>query len=259
MRKTFFHCAIVQLSGYLIKSLLLFLLLLSSCSSSDNEEPIISEEPFKEELKEEYNDSNYGSYKGVIVGSSGTIRLFIAKNYVKAYLDFGDLKDTLTTANTFPDKQQILNATFSGKYSSMKFNVAADGSNPQLVDITIDGHESVQGIIAKETTSQEVRCFEGTFSGDDSGTFNCIIFGSSIIGIFKSNQTDTSGQVNGTVNGNDLSADSEGSTSSGASFEGTITTDACTGTWFNSIEYTDDEGNLVVITANGEWQGVRTL
>lgn len=228
-----------------------FLLFLLSCSKDKEPSNLpISDNP---EAKVAYDNNSFGVYKGVIIGSTGIIKLVInnGDNLVRAYITIDEhTKDTLTSTAPFTSGQAITNASFTGRISTMTFSVNANGTNPNIVSITIQGHSNVTGLLLKETSTQIVRCYEGTYTGHNSGgdtsdgIFNCATIGSSIIGIVRETATGYTDVVNGGIANGNITA--HGTVSTGATFSGTISTMECKGTWING-------------TYSGAWTGVRTL
>jgi hypothetical protein len=201
------------------------------------------------ETKPQYNNTAFGVYKGILVGSSGIIKLVInnGDSMVKAYIFLDNItKDTLTCTQKFTNGQAITNARFAGRISTMNFSVNADGTKPSIVNITIVGHSNISGQIIHETSVQQVYCYEGMYTGSEQGVFNCIRFGSSLIGLVKCSCGDIfSG--NGQITDNAFSA-VLGNLSSGATFNGSFGGDNCQGTWQNAS-----------VNGKGEFKGKRTL
>ena len=227
------------------------LLFLFSCSKdTETPNPPISDSA---EAKAAYDNNSFGIYKGVIIGSTGIIKLVInnGDNLIRAYIIIdGHTKDTLTSTASFTSGQAITNASFIGRISTMTFSVNSNGTNPNMVNITIQGHSNVTGLLVKETSMHIVRCYEGTYTGRTSGgntsdgTFNCATIDTTIIGIARETATGYTDVVNGGgANGN---VTAHGTVSTGATFSGTISPTQCNGTWVNG-SYT------------GTWSGVRTL
>jgi hypothetical protein len=238
------------MKSLLLSSLAALLLLSMQSCSKDNSE----KQPSNTSEAKAANDNNsFGLYKGVIVGSTGIIKLVInnGDNLVKAYITIdGSTKDTLTSTYPFTSSQAITNATFTGRISTMTFSVSANGTNPNIVSITIQGHSNVTGVLVKETSTQVAKCYEGTYTGktstgaQSSGTFNCVILANSIIGIARESQSGYTDVVNGTANNGSISA--QGTVSTGATFTGTIAGAQCSGTWVNGVY-------------SGTWSGTQTL
>lgn len=126
------------------------------------------------ETKPQYNNTVFGVYKGVIIGSSGTIvfRINNGDNVVKGYLTIDNQKDTLTTTTNITLGQPLVNVLFTGNISSMRVSANADGSNASLSNIQINGHNNVTGFIIHENSTKQVLCYEGTFTGSQSGIIN---------------------------------------------------------------------------------------
>lgn len=158
-----------------VLSLILLLFILFACKKTD--EPANNDDnglSVTAETKPQYNNTNFGVYKGVIIGSSGLIVFKInnGDNVVKGYLSIDNQKDTLTTTATIALGQPISNVLFTGKISSMKVSASADGSNAMLSNIQINGHNNVTGYIIHENSNNQVLCYEGTFNGTSTGIIN---------------------------------------------------------------------------------------
>lgn len=125
--------------------------------------------------KPQYNNTSFGVYKGVVVGSTGTIvfRINNGDNVLRGYLSIDNTKDTLSTSQTIVAGQPINNITFTGRISSMTLSANADGSNATLTNISIIGHSNVAILIIHENSTKQIFCYEGAYSGNLSGTLNC--------------------------------------------------------------------------------------
>ena len=130
------------------------------------------------ETTTEYDNSNFGLYKGVLAGSSGTIRIEIKNgdNNVQAVIVMDGKTDILTSTAQFTAGQAITGAQFTGAFSSFTFSVDADGGNPTIVTIAIEGHDKVVATVEKEKSNDVAVCYEGTSVGgnDHSGVFNVV-------------------------------------------------------------------------------------
>lgn len=145
--------------------------------------------PNKAETKAQYDNTSFGVYKGVIIGSSGYIVFKInnGDNIIKGYLTIDDKKDTLSTTQTLVAGQPIVDLKFAGRFSSLTLNADRDGNGAEITNIKIDGHPgNVMGIVVHENSTQQVFCYEGKLSGSQSGTFNC-----TRIGIRRGDSTET--------------------------------------------------------------------
>ncbi len=158
------------------------ILFVISCSKTDNSFYVSPENfPTAAETKSAYNNTSFGVYKGVVIGSSGTIviRVNNGDNIINAVLNIDKETDTLTATQTLTAGQPIVNLPLTGRISSMKLSANADGSNATLTDIRINGHSSVAGLIVHENSDLQVQCFEGKFSGSLSGVMNLVKMGGS--------------------------------------------------------------------------------
>lgn len=198
------------------------------------------------EAAEQYNQSSAGVYKGVLVGSSGTIALYLYNTgtTVTALVSFDGQSGTLSTTelSSWSPGQAINNALFTGNINGQAiqahFSVSADGQNP-VVTVDIPGHDVVVAIY-KETSTSLIKSFQGTYTGDDNGIFN-MVFNGDDFSLISDGGGDPkqSTLVNGKININDGGVEVKGE------FQGT---DYISGTW-------EDHNN----NKSGTWSGQRTL
>ncbi len=219
-------------------------LLLVSChkdkNSPNNNTKNLSNTPL---AKAAYDNNNFGIYKGVFVGSSGSILINI-------YND-GNLGATLVvdgttltfTSNSTITQGQAGTVHFTSGNDSFDFVVDALG-NSQAINFNISGHPNPSVHIFKELSNSLVRVYEGTFDG---GIFDLVVRSDgSIEGAAKpngENAFDLNGSIqpNGSVHGAFQDNYNENGT-----FDGTFSGDDINGTWTQSIK-------------NGHWSGHRTL
>lgn len=125
--------------------------------------------------KPQYNNTSAGVYKGVVIGSTGTIVFTInnGNNIVKGYLNIDNQKDTLSTTTAIVSGQPLINVVFTGHFSSMILNANADGSHANLTNIQITGHNNPTIFLMHENSTKQIYCYEGTFGGSSAGTLNC--------------------------------------------------------------------------------------
>lgn len=159
---------------------------LASCKKSKNEKEesyictTCSQTP---EAKSANDNSSKGIYKGVIIGSSGTIKFDIANtssNSITATMVIDGTTVTLTTTTAWNAGQLYVapfKGTLNGQEVTITFSVGASGSGATITSATIPGHANAIFSIAKETSTALVRCFEGTYETSDNkkGTFNIIV------------------------------------------------------------------------------------
>lgn len=225
---------------------ILTLLLMLSCSNSDSNgdsNQNLSQVPL---AKSQYDNSNYGVYKGVFIGSSGTIVLDIsnANNSITATLIIDGVTHTFTTNQTI-QQNQTSTINFVEANNSFTFTVSANGSNPTITNLIINGHPNAALLVVKETSTVLIKCFEGTFSGTYSGFFNAVIYGNIIKAISRETSDADIVTADGTVNNNQINA--SGNASNGAVFVGNLSANNFSGTWSRTSD-----------NANGIFTGVRT-
>ncbi len=130
------------------------------------------------ETTAEFDNTSFGLYKGVLAGSSGTIRIEInnGNNIARATIVMDGRVDQLTSSASFTAGQAIDGAQFTGTFSSFTFSVDADGGNPTIVTIAIEGHAKVVATVEKEKSGDVAVCYEGTSVGgnDHRGVFNVV-------------------------------------------------------------------------------------
>lgn len=193
------------------------------------------------EAKAEHNTKSGGVYKGVLIGSSGVIKIILQDNALQAIITIDGVSKTLATTNlnSWTSGQPVSNALFKVDNWQITFSVAADGSNPQIT-ANIPGHANMAVFMAKETSSTLIKAYEGTYSGASSGTWNFVILGNKLMGIAKGTDSDIS-YIKGDINGTNIIGTAESS-----SVRGTINGNEVSGTYTNS-------------SGNGTWKGKRTL
>ena len=105
----------------------------------------------------------------------------------------------------------------SSENNSFSFTVNADGSNPLITNVSIEGHPDASIIVVKENSSYVAQLYEGSYEGidqnNDQGTFNAIVFNGAVYILSKSSVYGSSSYASGLVDGNLVS---------GASSLGTI-------------------------------------
>ncbi len=129
------------------------------------------------------DNSSKGIYKGVIIGSSGTIKFDIANtssNSITATMIIDGTKVTLTSTVAWAAGQLYVapfKGTLNGQEASVTFSVSGSGTGATIVAASIPGHSNPIFSIAKETSTALVRCYEGTYSTSDkeAGRFNIIV------------------------------------------------------------------------------------
>jgi hypothetical protein len=150
-----------------------------------------------------YDNTAFGVYRGTLTkwlpidpdptdpdrtGGSGNIRLVInnGNNIAKAYINIDNtIYDTLTSTATFTLGQPITNVLFTGNFSTIRFSVNADGTNPVFNRVIVNG-PWYSGIIEHSTSTQIVEVYQGTFlspdprTSDERGLLNLLKKGDSL-------------------------------------------------------------------------------
>ena len=225
----------------LVKTLLSITIIFASCSEND---PLITINDSAEELPialSQYDNSNYGIYKGVFVGSSGTILVNLNNNVViSVSLTIDGVNYPFTSTESITENEQT-ETTFTYQNNSFSFTVNADGSNPLITNVSIEGHPNASIIVVKENSSYVAQLYEGSYEGidqnNDQGTFNAIVFNGAVYILSKSSVYGSSSYASGSVDGNLVSGES----SLGTIFSGNIENDeVMNGTW--KITQTNEKG-----------------
>lgn len=232
-------------------SLLIVAGLISCNKEEDEPNTTPPPEPYKcatctanPEAKAEYDGSSAGVYKGVLVGSSGTIALYLynSGNEVKALVSFDGQNATLTCQSLSswtpgqPINGAVFTGTFNGQAITATFSVGANGQNPQ-VQVNIPGH-TVTVAVYKETSTALVKNYEGSYTGDDNGTFNMTLHGSEYSIVISNGGIMVDDLVNGAI---------DHLTNDNVAVKGSFSGDNVSGTW------DDNKGK------KGTWAGKRTL
>jgi len=192
------------------------------------------------------NASSKGIYKGVIVGSSGTIMFNIANNgsLITAVMILDGVTINLSSAVTWVAGQPYV-ANFTGVLNgspvTINFSVGISGGTPTINASNIPGHPNASLKVIKETSTNMIECFEGSYNTTlpETGTFNMIVLRTAGIfgGVSRKTGTSVINEFDGTINNNQLfGAGQTGSI-------GTINGDQITGTFI------DGNSKTVNITA----------
>lgn len=189
-----------------------------------------------------------GVYKGALIGSTGIIKITLQKGVkeIEITLDGVTKKLTTTDLGSWVSGQEIVEAVFAnGDWSvTISLTETGDGGN---VSFNIPGHPDIIPALTKELSTAQVRVYEGTYAGNDAGTWNFIERAGTIFGVSRSTVEPTNyAFFEGTRTGNSL--EMQVSLQGGvAEAVGTIDGNSCSGTWEQSVDN------------KGTWTGKRTL
>jgi len=163
--------------------------------------------------------SNKGIYKGIIIGSSGTVKFDLANSgsSLTATLTIDGVTATLTASVTMQNGDTYVSAftgTWSGQPVTITFSVGAGGQNPTVTSFNIPGHTSATFTLAKETSNALIECFEGAYNSTrpETGTFNLLLsrnlklFG----GAARKTGSSESNSFHGIINANNDLVDADG-------------------------------------------------
>jgi hypothetical protein len=200
------------------------------------------------------DNSSHGIYKGIIVVSSGTIKFDIMNtdSSIKAYMVIDGESITLTSSGLTGTgtATAIFNGTMNAGPVSITLTVNENGGSPTITALSIPGHPNATLTIIKETSTNLVKCYEGTYTNATSGkngTFDLTLSTAQKVWIAQTREEGAtqSGQVGGTVDGNTIKFDD----GAGASGTATLTDQKISdGTWKNTR-----------VPENGTWKATRTL
>ncbi|WP_316766389.1 hypothetical protein [Pedobacter frigiditerrae] len=150
--------------------------------------------------------SNKGVYKGVIIGSSGTIKFDLSNTgtTITATMVLDGITATLTSTVAIVAGTTYVGAftgTWNGQPVSVTFSVNPTGQNPVVTAFNIPGHATSSFNIIKETSNQLIECFEGTYDSTrpEKGTFNIVL--SRGLKIFSGSAKKDQGTVVNSFNG----------------------------------------------------------
>lgn len=154
-----------------------------SCKKSDDATPYVCQTCKKIPDALAANDAiSKGIYKGVIIGSSGTVMFDILNSgtTITATLVLDGVTTTLTSNVSWTAGAPYIGSftgTLSGNPVSISFSVNANGTSPTVIAYNIPGHPNASFTIVKETSQNLVECFEGTYntSKPESGVFNVVL------------------------------------------------------------------------------------
>jgi hypothetical protein len=168
---------------------LCFVLFFGSCKKEEENKNTTPTTPYTctscntaPEAKSANDLSSKGIYKGIIIGSTGTIKFDISNDLstITAILKIDGKTGNLTSSVTWTAGIAYIadfTGTFDGNPVTVKFSVDATGTNPKVISSNIPGHLSANFVIDKEKSSGLLECFEGTYSTTkpENGTFNILI------------------------------------------------------------------------------------
>ena len=194
------------------------------------------------------DNTGKGIYKGLIIGSSGTIKINVANsgNTISAILEIDGETFNLTTSgvvylNGFED--YFYGTKNTANDIKIYFWANSTGTEHQIEIITFPGHENAIIALYKELSTALVKVYEGSFSGDASGTFNMVVRDDEWLVRAREKTDDGYSSFYGTLSGGVMTCIQCGD----VEITGKISGDECSGKW-------NDVGG-----GSGSWKGKRTL
>lgn len=177
--------------------------------------------------------STKGIYKGVMLASTGTIVFDIQNNSstitAKLTID-GTVVNLTSTVSWVAGSPYIapFTGTYNGSSVSITFSVDVSGQTPTVTSSNIPDHPNATFVVYKETSTSQIECYEGTYTGtQSSGTLNIILARN--VGGWKGAVRKTGGTTStnfsGTITGTTLAATG---LQSPAFINGTLGTDVIT-------------------------------
>lgn len=192
------------------------------------------------------NASSKGIYKGVLIGSTGTIKFDILNNgsTITAVMVIDGTTVNLTSAIAWVGGQHYIapfTGTMNGSPVSITFDVNSDGGAPVITSASVPGHASIQFTLLKETSTALIEAFEGTYHTTlpEDGTFNILLSRAIQLwgGVARENGETENDDIDGSINGsNQLISD--------GNVIGTLSGDKITGSFV--------DGNGKTVTINGK-------
>ena len=208
------------------------LFILHSCSNCD---PSTNEKLRNESIaKTAYNNSNFGIYKGILVGSSGIAMININNNgTTNALLTIDGVRLEFRAIEQVTEHQSTP-IRFTNNDNSFDFMVGKNGENPTIFNCNFKNYPQVKIQVAKEQSSSPIKCYQGRYTGDDAGIFNYYIDEKGgIYGMAKSKYNDDILPLNGSLNSQNSIT---GTIIVDGEFEGTISSNFYEGSWHKSQE-----------------------
>jgi hypothetical protein len=192
------------------------------------------------------NSLSKGIYKGVVIGSTGTIKFDIANNgsTITAVMVLDGVTVNLTSSVSLVAGQTYtapFTGTLNGSPVSITFSVGSTGQTPTITTSSIPGHPNASFLLSKEVSTALMEAYVGTYSTttSETGIFNIVLSRSVNLwgAIARKDGGSSNSFDNGTIVNNAL-INSNGTT------VGTLSGDALNGKFTG--------GNGIVITITGK-------
>lgn len=216
----------------------------TSESKQSEETPTLATGP---EASKTEDSKSGGVYKGVFVGSTGYVKIMLQGGTKSVNVTMDGVNKTLVLVSFSPENwtsgEAITNALFAKDDWRVEFSVDANGDSPD-VKVHIPNHNNIAVTIVKETSSTQVKVFEGqiTYQGNSTNSaFNFVVSGEMFVGQGRMPVEETTYSMFGTV----IDSKVNGYINN-AAVKGDITGDDATGT-------------IITPNATADWKAKRTL
>lgn len=237
------------LSRLLVSAVLLF----SACSKKNgtNDNSDESLDDFVAIPEAQYNNSNYGVYKGVFIGSKGITYIMINNdNTLGAVLKIDGTNYTFKTTQIVSQNQPTSINLVSGS-NSFTFTADANGGNPAISNLVFNGHPGARIDLLKSYSYSWGDSFECTYKenrvGGETGIFMLIMVSGKVKGLGTADNVLSLYNITGTQSGNHVIFTAPISGVS-TSIDGYISSD------INNISGTFSNSN-----GGGTWTGKRII
>lgn len=194
------------------------------------------------------NGKSGGVYKGVLVGSTGHVKIVLQNGEQSVSVTMDGVTKKLDKVTFIPSDwrsgQAITNAVFEKDGWKVSFSIDAEGKAP-VVKAEIAGHDNVTVTVSKESSTHLVKGFEGTIKYGNTASnsvFNFVVWGDSLRGV-------------GRIPGDTITYSTFGTIAGGITLQGVINNASVTGT-INGDEAT---GTIRTPNATATWSARRTL
>ena len=190
-----------------------------------------------------------GVYKGVAASEnlSGTIKVTISSLWgTSCHLVVNDKSYQSTKVNSEPGPYSYYKHTFTGPNFSLVLAINSGDGSVRSSRLTLNGVKLSTAMV-KETSTQLVGCFQGTWSGTGmmSGVWNLVVIGDQIKGIFRG---PASGSFEGAIIGGSFSVKLNSFfCKEECKANSTLSGKTASGAWTFTKEY------------SGTWSGVRAM
>ena len=220
-------------------------------SSNDQDSSTCTNCATSPDAKPANDASSKGVYKGIVIGSSGTVMFDVLNggSSITATLAIDGITSILTSdVEWSSDAAYVGNftGTFNGNAVRVSFSVQPDGSNPVVTAASIPGHPNAVFTVVKETSSNLIECFEGkyTTTAPETGTFNLLLSRSAGLygGIVRETGDITVSEFSGVINSANHLIDSDSQMDMGVLNGNTI-----------SGSFPDGDNHTVTISAKRTW------